>query len=420
MLGAQHVRLLSYDAWVTTSPVGAPALPRPALRPRRRRRPRHRRVTAVRRARRGHRPGARAREPPQRGAADSVTLLRAAVPCRPHAAARSGATTATCAPTTTRRSTSTSTPPTDVTVRGLIGLVGLREEDERVVLPHEDVMPGPVADRTLLMRTTETNLEPILLVHAGTDALRAGYDAIAARLTRSPTSPPWTEARTGSGRSPSRPASTRSRRSWHRSRHSSPTGITATRPTSALQARSSADDADSPWATAWPCSSTGRRRRAARSGPSTASVAGTHPARRRGGRRRARRPFRGSPDRTRPTPAWAATRCHRARRRFVALRRHDAGPRCDAGAPLRSTRPCCTRCCCPPGTSPRSRSSYHHSLDQALQVTRRRARDRRRRAATDLAEVIAAAAHGSRLPRKSTSFAPKPRMGVVMRDLRDR
>src|SRR3954451_18560409 len=57
-------------------------------------------------------------------------------------------------------------------VRGLIGLVGLREEDERVILPHEDVMPGPVDDRTVLMRTTETNLEPILLVHEGSAALR--------------------------------------------------------------------------------------------------------------------------------------------------------------------------------------------------------------------------------------------------------
>src|SRR3954468_3606360 len=41
------------------------------------------------------------------------------------------------------------------TVRGLIGLVGLRLEDERVILPHEDVMEGPVEDRSVLMRTTE-------------------------------------------------------------------------------------------------------------------------------------------------------------------------------------------------------------------------------------------------------------------------
>ncbi|HZJ07157.1 MAG TPA: DUF1015 domain-containing protein [Nocardioidaceae bacterium] len=59
-----------------------------------------------------------------------------------------------------------------VTVRGLIGLAALRDESERVILPHEGVMPGPVDDRTLLMRSTETNLEPILLVHEGTERLR--------------------------------------------------------------------------------------------------------------------------------------------------------------------------------------------------------------------------------------------------------
>src|SRR3954464_3726429 len=65
-------------------------------------------------------------------------------------------------------------------VRGLIGLVGLRREEERVILPHEDVMPGPVDDRTVLMRTTETNLEPILLVHEGSAALRALITSAAA------------------------------------------------------------------------------------------------------------------------------------------------------------------------------------------------------------------------------------------------
>ena len=34
-------------------------------------------------------------------------------------------------------------------------------------------------------------------------------------------------------------------------------------------------------------------------------------------------------------------------------------------------------------------------------------------------QVMETAARGIRMPRKSTSFAPKPRMGVVMRDLRD-
>ena len=64
-------------------------------------------------------------------------------------------------------------------VRGLIGLVGLRSADERVILPHEDVMAPFVDDRTVLMRTTETNLEPILLVHEGTERLRRLIEASA-------------------------------------------------------------------------------------------------------------------------------------------------------------------------------------------------------------------------------------------------
>ena len=63
-----------------------------------------------------------------------------------------------------------------ITVRGLIGLLGVRDEHEKVVLPHENVMPGPVEDRTVLMRITKTNLEPILLVHQGTERLRSLID----------------------------------------------------------------------------------------------------------------------------------------------------------------------------------------------------------------------------------------------------
>jgi uncharacterized protein (DUF1015 family) len=55
----------------------------------------------------------------------------------------------------------------DLLQRGLLAAVELRDPDERVVLPHEDVMPGPVADRLELMRATGANLEPILLVYDG-------------------------------------------------------------------------------------------------------------------------------------------------------------------------------------------------------------------------------------------------------------
>ncbi|MEV0966580.1 MULTISPECIES: DUF1015 domain-containing protein [unclassified Streptomyces] len=49
--------------------------------------------------------------------------------------------------------------------RGIIGALALTSPEEGVVLPHEDVMPHVVADRTDLMRTTGANLEPLLLTY---------------------------------------------------------------------------------------------------------------------------------------------------------------------------------------------------------------------------------------------------------------
>ncbi|WP_225845862.1 DUF1015 domain-containing protein [Streptomyces sp. HPF1205] len=49
--------------------------------------------------------------------------------------------------------------------RGVIGALRLTPPEEGVVLPHEDVMPGPVADRAALMRATAANLEPLLLAY---------------------------------------------------------------------------------------------------------------------------------------------------------------------------------------------------------------------------------------------------------------
>jgi uncharacterized protein (DUF1015 family) len=48
--------------------------------------------------------------------------------------------------------------------RGLIGLVAVGTD---AVHPHEGVMPGPVAGRRELMKATRSNLEPILLVYNG-------------------------------------------------------------------------------------------------------------------------------------------------------------------------------------------------------------------------------------------------------------
>jgi uncharacterized protein (DUF1015 family) len=55
----------------------------------------------------------------------------------------------------------------DWSQRGIIGLVGLGTPGEAGILPHENVMPGPVAGRRALMAATQANLEPIFLVYDG-------------------------------------------------------------------------------------------------------------------------------------------------------------------------------------------------------------------------------------------------------------
>ena len=51
--------------------------------------------------------------------------------------------------------------------RGIIGLVRLGTPESAGILPHENVMPGPVANRRELMAATRANLEPIFLVYDG-------------------------------------------------------------------------------------------------------------------------------------------------------------------------------------------------------------------------------------------------------------
>ena len=57
--------------------------------------------------------------------------------------------------------------------RGLVGGVGLARAEAGIILPHEDTMAGPVADRLALLRATQTDLEPIFLVYAGAGATDA-------------------------------------------------------------------------------------------------------------------------------------------------------------------------------------------------------------------------------------------------------
>ena len=61
--------------------------------------------------------------------------------------------------------------------RGLIALVKIGTPQATGIVPHEDVMPGPVRDRRDLMAATRANLEPIFLVYQG------GSRSVATALT---------------------------------------------------------------------------------------------------------------------------------------------------------------------------------------------------------------------------------------------
>ncbi|MFI1830457.1 DUF1015 domain-containing protein [Streptomyces sp. NPDC020412] len=73
----------------------------------------------------------------------------------------------------------------DVLQRGIIGALALSEPAEGVVLPHEDVMPDVVADRAALMRTTDANLEPLLLTYVG-DGDATGATAVIEETVQRP------------------------------------------------------------------------------------------------------------------------------------------------------------------------------------------------------------------------------------------
>ncbi|MER5934626.1 DUF1015 domain-containing protein [Streptomyces sp. NPDC002054] len=70
--------------------------------------------------------------------------------------------------------------------RGIIGALALSAADAGIVLPHEDVMPQVVADRAGLMRATAANLEPLLLTYRGEDPDGTAAEIVEATAGRTP------------------------------------------------------------------------------------------------------------------------------------------------------------------------------------------------------------------------------------------
>lgn len=304
-----------------------------------------------------------------------------------------------------------------VTVRGVLGLVGLREEHERVVLPHEDVMPDPVEDRVALMRTTGTNPEPILLVHQGTPRLR--------ELLEAATGAPPDEDFVARDNSRHRlwkvtddgtlddiakelaPGQALIADGHHRYAAYLRLQHTLRDPSTAV--------GESPWdyglamlvdQNDYPLSI----------GPIHRSVSGLtlsdvlDLSQERGDGARSCTDREAALRSLFETPDGRAAFVLSDGRTWAVLetdRRHDV----DA-AELHSEL-------FPAWNVTEEQVGYHHSLDQALQNTAREAGVVVAVRPPRLEQVMASAARGERMPRKSTSFAPKPRMGLVLRDLRD-
>jgi uncharacterized protein (DUF1015 family) len=64
------------------------------------------------------------------------------------------------------------------TQRGVVGAIGLTPAEDAIVLPHENTMAGPVADRLALMEATAADLEMIFLVYDGGGATSRAVAAV--------------------------------------------------------------------------------------------------------------------------------------------------------------------------------------------------------------------------------------------------
>jgi uncharacterized protein (DUF1015 family) len=87
--------------------------------------------------------------------------------------------------------------PDGLLQRGVIALVQVGDPVSSGISPHEDVLPGPVRDRCELMAATRANLEPIFLVYEGGSAPRGGTSWLTDHVAV--TRPPLVTAETPDG-----------------------------------------------------------------------------------------------------------------------------------------------------------------------------------------------------------------------------
>jgi uncharacterized protein (DUF1015 family) len=312
--------------------------------------------------------------------------------------------------------------------RGLLGALALRQPEEGVVLPHEDVMPGPVADRFALLRATMANLEPILLLHTGGHGARQLIDAVTRRQ------PPSIDTVDVAGWR---------QRVWPVTDESLLASVAMDlAPQTALiadghhryatylrlqQERRAAGSGAGPWdfglallvdADAYPPDIRAIHRTVSGQDLQTclaSSAGGFESHRLAGSAASAAAALDVLRDYEPDAPAYVLT----DGTRWALLRsRQGAGrPTPPAAGALggRDAAVLHSELLGRDWAVPESDVDYHHDADEAVLAVRRHGGVAVLMRPVSLAEVHAVAAAGRRMPRKSTSFGPKPRSGLVMR-----
>ena len=302
------------------------------------------------------------------------------------------------------------------TVCGIVGALELRKPSRRMVLPHEDVIPAIVADRLAMIVAIRANLEPILLVYDGDQATSA---ASSRKLV---SEPPLTDVAASDG-------------TYHRL-WSITDAATLHQIRGALQPHQ-ALIADGHHRYAM-YQQLRRRHRAV--GDGTGAVGpGTGAADRpvgvpAGARARSTAASPRSHCRSLMSPPGfelfepsepARCSCHTLRADPGEIVLTDGSVEQTSGCPEPAT--CSpspmssdfTTSCCPPGRSPRTGSATTTRSPRPSTALPRRTGSAILLHPTTVAEVMAVARAGNMMPRKSTSFGPKPRMGLVMRAFDD-
>jgi uncharacterized protein (DUF1015 family) len=300
----------------------------------------------------------------------------------------------------------------DHAVCGLVGAVELHHALEQVILPHEDVIAGIVADRLAMMTASQANLEPILLVYDGAGETAALIDAARAR-------PPLTDVRCLDG-------------TYHRL-----WSVTSTRELQVLDGllaphQALIADGHHRYATYLQLRD-GLSREGIAAGPASSGLALLVD--------QSRWPLRVSAihrslsefplasvwcpvgfELSEPEPVTASGPTAPAREGELVLT-DGVSSRVVRAAPQRtmaaSDPELLHEILLPAWGLTDDRVGYHHTIDQTLRSAHQDGGIAVLLHPTTVAQVMKVARAGRILPRKSTSFGPKPRMGLVMRSFRD-